>query len=46
MKFTRLALAILTVSVFAACSSDITGPSSAKPTSASYNTQGAYGPNP
>jgi hypothetical protein len=44
MKFTRLALAILTVSIFAACSNDVTAPS-AKPTSASQDL-GAYGTNP
>jgi hypothetical protein len=47
MKYTRLALAILTVSVFAACSSDVTGPSNVKPTSASQDfASGGYGPQP
>jgi hypothetical protein len=45
MKVTRIALAILTVAVFAACSSDVTAPSSAKPTSASQDL-GMYGPKP
>lgn len=45
MKITRLALAVLTLAVFAACSNDVTGTSGAKPTSASEN-QGTYGPNP
>jgi hypothetical protein len=46
MKFTRLALAILTVSIFAACSSDVTGPSNAKPTSASLDFTNGYGTQP
>ena len=45
MKVTRIALAILTVSVFAACSSDVTAPSNAKPTVASQDFN-PYGPRP
>ena len=45
MKIARLALAVMTVAVFAACSSDVTGPSNAKPTTASSNMVG-YGGNP
>ena len=45
MKVTRLALAVLTVAIFAACSSDVTGPS-AKSNGASYNTSGGVGPRP
>lgn len=37
MKATRIALAILSVAVFAACSGDISGPSSVKPSSASMS---------
>lgn len=44
MKITRIALAILTFAVFAACSNDVTGPSSAKPTSASQDA--TMGPKP
>ena len=43
MKVTRIAFAILAVSVFAACSSDVTGPSNAKPTSASLDFTNGYG---
>jgi len=44
MKTTRIALAILTLAVFAACSNDVTAPSTAKPTSASQDA--TYGPKP
>ncbi|MBW3628712.1 MAG: hypothetical protein KY464_05365 [Gemmatimonadetes bacterium] len=43
MKITRIALASLTVAVFAACSNDVTGTSGAKPTLPTEN-QGTYGP--
>jgi hypothetical protein len=45
MKATRIALAILSVAIFAACSSDVTGPSNAKPTVASQDL-GQYGTEP
>ena len=45
MKLTRIAFAILAVASFAACSSDVTGPSNAKPTVASQDL-GTYGVEP
>ena len=44
MKVTRIALAVLTVAIFAACSSDVTAPSNAKPTTASQDF--VIGPRP
>jgi hypothetical protein len=46
MKTTRLALAVLTVAIFAACSNDVTGPTNAKSTVTSQDMLGTYGPKP
>jgi hypothetical protein len=46
MKATRIALAILSVAIFAACSSDVTGPSNATPTVQSADMLGTVGPRP
>jgi hypothetical protein len=43
MKFARLALAVVTLSIAAACSSDVTGPTSSKP---NLDCTGYYGPIP
>jgi hypothetical protein len=43
MKFARLALALVSLSVAAACSSDVTGPTSSKP---SLDCSNVYGTNP
>ena len=45
MKVTRIALAVLSVAIFAACSSDVTGPSNAKPSVANQDFV-PYGPRP
>ena len=37
MKTSRIVFALLTVSVLAACSSDVTAPSNAKPSAASHD---------
>jgi hypothetical protein len=44
MKVTRIALAVLTLAVLGACSSDVTAPSNAKPTTASQDL--IIGPRP
>jgi hypothetical protein len=46
MKTTRIALAALTVAIFAACSNDVTGPSNAKPIVTNQDMLGTYGPKP
>jgi hypothetical protein len=44
MKFARLALALVSLSVAAACSSDVTGPTSSKPSlDCAAGTYGATG---
>ena len=46
MKLTRIALAALTLSVAAACSSDVTGPTAATPAVENADLVNPYGPLP
>lgn len=44
MKFARLALAVVALSIAAACSSDVTGPTSSKPNASCIGGYGANDP--